>query len=190
MPQWPVKFWEFSGPRKKETGKGTGLRRKHARPTALPALRHVSLECVEGTTQQFCMMSLPDILQAKVVDEAVPGNPLAPDLRRKAAMTYVALADFPALGLDAAWLTLAVARTQDLQAIYLRVTANICLRFCAPFSGKLQMVSHCSWLMLTASAYSRGGEARRVSSAACAAPTCCPGSAKMSETMSTSAVQT
>lgn len=136
----------------KETGKGAGLRRKHAHPTALPALRQLSLEGQDDSKKELCMIFLPDIIQAKVDscpvyaeglmqllpkksdalelllfwDEAVPGNPLAPDLRRKSAMTYVAFADFPCLGLDAAWLTLAVARTQDLQAIPEGYTKYMC----------------------------------------------------------------
>ena len=47
-------------------------------------------------------------------DEAVPGNALAPDLRRKAALTYFTFANLPILWNDSSWLTLAVCRTQEL----------------------------------------------------------------------------
>ena len=47
-------------------------------------------------------------------DEAVPGNPLAPDLRRKSAMSYITFPDMPILWADTAWLTLSVCRTQEL----------------------------------------------------------------------------
>ena len=136
----------------KETGKGAGLRRKLAHPIACSALRHVSLEGQDDRKQELCMIFLPDIIQAKVDscpvyaegllqllqkkghavelllfwDECVPGNVLSPDLRRKSAMTYMAFADFPCLGLDTAWLTLAVARTQDLQAIPEGYTKYMC----------------------------------------------------------------
>ena len=125
---------------KPETGKSTGTRRKHVYMSAFPGLRRLSVDASAGS-KDFSIMSLPSMLQSKVDacplfkdgllsvlqrkgpaldlvlfwDEATPGNVLAPDLRRKAALTYVAFADFPALGLDTAWLTLAVCRTQDLQ---------------------------------------------------------------------------
>lgn len=123
-----------------DSGKYIGSRRKHVFPKALPALRRVSVDSSEKSPD-FSMMSLCSLLQSKVDacslfkegllsvlqrrghaldlalfwDEAVPGNPLAPDLRRKSALTYVALADFPALGVETAWMTLALCRTQDLQ---------------------------------------------------------------------------
>ena len=50
----------------KETGKVAGLRRKHAHPTALPALRHISLEGQDDSKKELCMIFLPDIIQAKV----------------------------------------------------------------------------------------------------------------------------
>ena len=40
-------------------------------------------------------------------DEATPGNVLQPDLQRKAAMTYGAIAQMPVLWADDAWMTLA-----------------------------------------------------------------------------------
>lgn len=48
-------------------------------------------------------------------DEAVPGNPLSPDLARKSALWYVGFPDFPVVFLDTCWLTLACCRTEDLQ---------------------------------------------------------------------------
>ena len=123
-----------------DSGKYAGTRRKHVYPAALPALRLVSVDSSNGSVD-FSMMSLASLLQSKVDacplfkegilsvlqrkghalelalfwDEAVPGNILSPDLRRKSALTYIALADFPALGLETAWLTLALCRTQSLQ---------------------------------------------------------------------------
>lgn len=125
-----------------ESGKYAGTRRKHVYPSALPALRRMSVDSSKGSLD-FSMMSLASLLQSKVdacplfnegilsvlqrkghaLDlalfwgEAVPGNVLSPDLKRKSALTYIALADFPALGLDTAWLTLAICRTQSLQDI-------------------------------------------------------------------------
>ena len=48
-------------------------------------------------------------------DEAVPGNPLSPDLSRKSALWYMSFPDFPVTFLDTCWLTLALCRTEDLQ---------------------------------------------------------------------------
>ena len=50
-------------------------------------------------------------------DEATPGNVLQPDLQRKAAMTYGAIAQMPVLWADDAWMTLAVIRTREMQSI-------------------------------------------------------------------------
>ena len=49
--------------------------------------------------------------------EAVPGNILAPDLRRKAALTYFSFKELPVLWADTCWITLSISRTQDLQRV-------------------------------------------------------------------------
>ena len=48
-------------------------------------------------------------------DEATPGNVLRPDLERKAALTYASFAQWPVPWNDESWLTLAIARSADLQ---------------------------------------------------------------------------
>eukprot|EP00438_Fugacium_kawagutii_P026057 Skav206835 [mRNA] locus=scaffold637:19263:20726:+ [translate_table: standard] len=50
-------------------------------------------------------------------DESVPGNVLAPDLRRKAALTYFSFLQLPVLWADTSWMTLAVCRSQALQSL-------------------------------------------------------------------------
>jgi hypothetical protein len=50
-------------------------------------------------------------------DEATPGNVLQPDLQRKAALTYGAIAEMPVLWADDAWMTLAVCRTREMQSV-------------------------------------------------------------------------
>ena len=50
-------------------------------------------------------------------DEAVPGNPLSPDLSRKAGLTYATFPDFPITFLETSWLTLACCRTEDMQKV-------------------------------------------------------------------------
>ena len=50
-------------------------------------------------------------------DLAVPGNILAPDLRRKAALTYSSFKELPVLWADTCWITLSISRTQDLQRV-------------------------------------------------------------------------
>ena len=58
-----------------------------------------------------------NVLEVFAWDEAVPGNILAPDLRRKAALTYCSFKEMPILWADTCWFTLSVCRTQDLQRI-------------------------------------------------------------------------
>ena len=50
-------------------------------------------------------------------DEAVPGNPLSPDLSRKSGLTYGTFPDFPITNLETSWLTLACCRTEDMQKV-------------------------------------------------------------------------
>ena len=48
-------------------------------------------------------------------DEAVPGNVLAPDLTRKAAMTYGTIAHLPVPWASESWWSMCIARTHYLQ---------------------------------------------------------------------------
>lgn len=108
-------------------------------PAAAPAARRVPLE-VGGKRIEVNMFSIANVTQNKINacplfreslevalkknrnnldlllfwDEAVPGNALAPDLRRKSAMAYFTYVDLPILWADTAWMTLSVCRTQDL----------------------------------------------------------------------------
>ena len=108
-------------------------------PAAEPAVRKVPLE-VDGKKIEMNLFSIAAMTQNKINscslfrecletalektgncldvllfwDEAVPGNPLAPDLRRKSAMSYITFPDMPILWADTAWLTLSVCRTQEL----------------------------------------------------------------------------
>ena len=123
-----------------QTGGRAATREKHVYPFASGAIRQVPLQD-EDRSVSLHMFSLPEITQKKIDaclffrecfesalattgtslellvywDEAVPGNILAPDLRRKAAMTYVCFPDFPVLWTDTSWMTLSVCRSQDLQ---------------------------------------------------------------------------
>ena len=124
------------------TGVRTCQRVQQKYPVSLPALRQVTLE-VEGKQLDIPFFSLAEAVQMKVNtsrffkdclahamaannsvlelvvawDEAVPGNILAPDLRRKAALTYCSFKEMPILWADTCWFTLSVCRTQDLQRI-------------------------------------------------------------------------
>ena len=125
-----------------KTGKRAGTQNKHKYPVASLAVRQVPLRVAEKEIL-LQMFSLPQLTQNKVSacplfrecflaalqksgnsldllvywDEAVLGNVLAPDLRRKSAMTYVCYSDFPVLWRDTAWMTLSVCRSQDLQTL-------------------------------------------------------------------------
>ena len=111
-------------------------------PVTLPAVRELVLQ--DGKERcVFHVFSLPECFQNKVNacpafaesfdialeasqnalelvlfwDEAVPGNVLAPDLRRKAALCYCSIQELPVRFADTCWLTLAVCRSQELQKI-------------------------------------------------------------------------
>eukprot|EP00435_Cladocopium_sp_Y103_P024579 s448_g6.t1 len=125
-----------------KTGKRSAAKEHMLYPVASPAAREIALQVCDVSVSRH-MFSLPAITQNKINacpffrecfeaalqkhnnalelllywEEAVPGNVLAPDLRRKAAMTYVSYPDFPVLWTDTAWMTLAVTRSQDLQNI-------------------------------------------------------------------------
>ena len=124
------------------TGRHAASKAKHKYPSTLPALRTIPIHA-DSAEKPIHVMSLPQLVQSKVNscalfrsslewaikkkgpslelllfwDEAVPGNVLNPDLKRKAALTYVTFADFPAMFMDTSWLTLSLIRTQDLQGI-------------------------------------------------------------------------
>eukprot|EP00438_Fugacium_kawagutii_P006671 Skav225123 [mRNA] locus=scaffold1239:313913:321795:+ [translate_table: standard] len=67
---------------------------------------------------QEALRSSPDGLDIVVFwDESVPGNVLAPDLRRKSGLTYFSFLQLPVLWRNTCWMTLAVARSQDLQSL-------------------------------------------------------------------------
>ena len=117
-------------------------------------------------------------------DEAVPGNPL---VRR----AYIALADFAvAPVLDTAWLTLALARTQDWQAIPDGFCKCMCqvLRslfqearhsFTTTLNGAPTLLFLCGIIFLRraqmGSVCARAGKARPAScGVACNAQTSCP----------------
>ena len=126
----------------KKTGARTGQRVQHKYPVSLPALRKATVE-VEGKQLRIPRFSLPEMVQLKansssffkeclshamrtndntlelVVawDETVPGNVLAPDLRRKAALTYCSFLEMPVLWADTCWFTLSVSRSADIQGI-------------------------------------------------------------------------
>ena len=126
----------------KETGRGVASRLSNIYPAASPTLRKIPLHA-DHAEKHLYVASLPHLVQSKVNscalfrsslkwalektgphlelvvfwDEAVPGNVLNPDLRRKAGLTYVTFADFPATFLDTCWLTLSLTRTQSLQDI-------------------------------------------------------------------------
>ena len=133
-----------------KTGGRAATREKHLYPFASGAIRQVSLRDEDRSIPLY-MFSLSEITQKKIDacpffrecfeaaletrgpslellvywDEAVPGNILAPDLRRKAAMTYVCFPDFPVLWSDTSWITLSVCRSQDLQQMADGVTRSI-----------------------------------------------------------------
>lgn len=124
----------------KNTGSGTGHKRKEIFREALATMQLCPLDMAQPGRQMW-MVSLPALVQRKVDscalfqecfrqalqkrrnhlelliywDEAVPGNPLSPDLSRKSALTYASFPDFPVMFLDTCWLTLALCRTEDLQ---------------------------------------------------------------------------
>ena len=58
----------------------------------------------------------PELSLVLAWDEAVPGNILQPDLRRKSALTYASLAQMIPW-LEESWMTLAVGRTSMLQEV-------------------------------------------------------------------------
>lgn len=126
----------------KRTGARSCQRLQQKYPVALPALREVIAESEEKTLN-IPVFSVAEAVQMKVNtscffkeclfhamaandnnlelvfawDEAVPGNILAPDLRRKAAPTYFSFKELPVLWADTCWITLSMSRTQDLQRI-------------------------------------------------------------------------
>ena len=58
-------------------------------------------------------------------DEATPGNVLQPDLPRKAARMYGAIAETPVLWADDAWMTRAVVRSRELQTWISKVVCSL-----------------------------------------------------------------
>ena len=127
---------------KVDTGKRSCSRKEQLYPDAARALRNVTV-CGENTELTLLLFSVVERTQnklnscpffhdclAEVVqahnyelellvfwDEIVPGNVLAPDLRRKAAATYFAYADVAALWADTSWMTLSLTRSQELQGM-------------------------------------------------------------------------
>ena len=125
-----------------QTGKRSCGQKEHLYPLASKALRNVTV-CGEGKELDLLLFSVVECTQNKLNscpffhdclaeavvacnaelellvfwDEIVPGNVLAPDLRRKAAATYFAFADVAALWADASWMTLSLTRSQELQNV-------------------------------------------------------------------------
>ena len=121
-------------------GRGTSKRKRLKFPTVSHLVTTVSFG---EPSCHMAVTSVPELLQAKCQqskffsdmmayiikengpqfdlvlawDEATPGNVLQPDLQRKAAMTYGAIAQMPVLWADDAWMTLALVRTKDLQSV-------------------------------------------------------------------------
>ena len=121
-------------------GKRTCSTRKQKYPQVFDMVSEVTLSETDGWCK-MAVVSLPKLLQAKcdvsvffrsmllevlhkkgsslelVVawDEAVPGNVLAPDLSRKAGLTYATIAHLPVPWTDESWWTLGVARSHLLQ---------------------------------------------------------------------------
>ena len=127
---------------KEQKGTFVASRTENKFPVTMPALR----DLVIRDEQEECLFhafSLPECVQNKVKackafaelfemaltassnalelllfwDETTPGNVLAPDLRRKAAMWYISFQELPSRTADTAWLTLAVCRSQELQKV-------------------------------------------------------------------------
>ena len=127
---------------KVETGKRSCTRKEQLYPEAARALRRVTV-CGENKELTLLLFSVVECTQNKLNscpffhdclaeavqannyelelvvswDEIVPGNVLAPDLRRKAAATYFAYADVAALWADTSWMTLSLTRSQELQGM-------------------------------------------------------------------------
>ena len=121
-------------------GRGTSKRKRLKFPKVSDVVTTVTFG---DPCCHMAVTSVPDVLQAKcdgsqffsesmayvlkehgpqlhlvlAWDEATPGNVLQPDLQRKAAMTYGAIAQMPVLWADDAWMTLAVIRTREMQSI-------------------------------------------------------------------------
>lgn len=126
----------------KQSGSGTGHNRRDVFPEGVASLVQVSLS-PEHPKRHMWMLSFPQALQRKINscalfadmfaqalkatrnkmeltlfwDEAVPGNPLSPDLSRKSGLTYGTFPDFPITFLETSWLTLACCRTEDMQKV-------------------------------------------------------------------------
>ncbi len=125
-----------------QSGSGTGHNRRELFPEGVSSLVQVALS-TEQPKRHLWMVSFPQALQRKINscalfadmfaealkatshkmelalfwDEAVPGNPLSPDLSRKAGLTYATFPDFPITFLETSWLTLACCRTEDMQEV-------------------------------------------------------------------------
>lgn len=124
---------------------GSGSRTCASRKTKFPLVHHLVQEINIGDhAKGMAVASLPRLLQEKcnhsqffrdmlqdivrthgpelslvlAWDEAVPGNILQPDLRRKCALTYASLAQMIPW-LEESWVTVAIARTTMLSDIYL-----------------------------------------------------------------------
>eukprot|EP00435_Cladocopium_sp_Y103_P040381 s391_g11.t1 len=107
----------------------------HMAVTLLPALLQAKCDespCFRDMMQHVLETKGPQLELVLAWDEAVPGNVLQPDLRRKAAMTYGAISQMPALWADENWMTLALVRTQDLQ--------------CTEHGYPLSLVHYLRWL--------------------------------------------
>ena len=126
----------------KRTGVRSGQLPHQKYPVALPALRNITLE-VQEQKLSIPFFSIADTVHKKVNrsvffkecladamashndtlelvvawDEAVPGNILAPDLRRKSALTYCTFKELPILWASTCWWTVSVSRTKDLQQL-------------------------------------------------------------------------
>ena len=136
------KVLELLNDDKEHKGSFTASKVHQKFPVTLPAMRELVLR--DGKERcVFHAFSLPECLQNKVNacpafaecfdialaaahnslelvmfwDEAVPGNVLAPDLRRKAALCYCSIQELPVRFADTCWLTLAVCRSQELQKV-------------------------------------------------------------------------
>ena len=130
---------------------GSGSRTCASRKTKFPLVHHLIQEINIGDhAKGMAVASLPRLLQEKcnhsqffrdmlqdivrthgpelslvlAWDEAVPGNILQPDLRRKCALTYASLAQMIPW-LEESWVTVAIARTTMLSDIYIWDIPNL-----------------------------------------------------------------